>query len=155
MNLGELVSADRIIAEMEATTHWDAICELVDFLIEHGAFPAKFRESLLEALREREDQCSTGIGGGKAIPHVYSEDVEEVLAVFGRSKEGIEFGAIDNAPVYFVVLLIVPKAQYNLHLKTLAAIARNLSGGDVYRDLTEAKDADEISKILGGKKEEK
>lgn len=144
MSFAALLTSDRVITDMRSVEHWPAIVELVDHLVESGAIPTDLRESILEALRKREDQCSTGIGGGNAIPHIYSDGVDEVLAVFGRSKEGIEFGAIDNAPVFFVVLLIVPKAQYNLHLKTLASIARVLSRADVSRALGEAEDARQI-----------
>lgn len=148
MSFASLLTADRVIPELRAVEHWPAIVELVDRLVKTGGVPAELREPVLESLREREDQCSTGIGGGNAIPHIYSDQIDEVLAVFGRSKEGIEFGAIDNAPVFFVVLLIVPKDQYNLHLKTLASVARLLSRPGVRRALEKAEDAREIVEAL-------
>ncbi|MCP5549970.1 MAG: PTS sugar transporter subunit IIA [Akkermansiaceae bacterium] len=104
---------------MRATEHWSAIVELIDHLIARGLFPAGGRESVLEALRQREDQRSTGIGGGIAIPHAFSDDIDEVTAVFGRSREGIEFNALDNAPVHYVSALFYrPREQHNLHFRT-------------------------------------
>ena len=51
--------------------------------------------------------------------------------MFGRSVGGIDFEALDNAPVHFVVLFIVPRAQYNLHLQTLAAIAKTFANREI------------------------
>ena len=139
-----------IVAEMKASDHWSAICELVDHLIGIEVVPQELRKSILASFREREDQYTTGIGGGKAVPHIYSEDFEEIVAVFGRSPKGIEFGAIDNGPVFIFVLLIVPKSQQTMHVKTLAVIARSLRQAKVYRALKAATDAGEILEILSG-----
>lgn len=133
---------------MEATEHWPAIIELVDRLIAVDAFPVSGRETILASLHDREDQRSTGIGGGIAIPHAFSDDISEVTAIFGRSTGGIEFGALDNAPVHYVVLFLVPREQYTLHLRTLAAIAKILNSGEIRNQLAEADDASEILDVL-------
>ena len=109
---------------------------------------ASKRKPVLEAFRDREDQCSTGIGAGIAIPHAFLDDIDNVIAVFGRSPEGIDFCALDNAPVHYVVLFVVPRSQYTLHLKTLAAIAKKLNSGDVRNLLATATNGEEIIKIL-------
>lgn len=133
---------------MDATEHWPAIVELVDRLISVGAYPDSGREAILDSLRDREEQRSTGIGGGIAIPHAFSDDIQEVTAIFGRSAAGIEFGALDNAPVHYVVLFLVPRAQYTLHLKTLAAIAKILNSAGVRTQLADAAGEAEILDIL-------
>ena len=148
MTLASLLSPDRVIPEIEATEHWPSIVELVDHLIAGGYLRPESRDSVLEGFRKREDQRSTGIGGGIAIPHTFSPDVPEVTAIFGRSRKGIEFGALDNAPVRFVVLFIVPAKQYNQHLGTLAAIAKILNHGEVRKQLAEAASAEEILDVL-------
>ena len=91
---------------------------------------------------------STGIGFGIAIPHCSSDRLEEVVAAFGRSTTGIEFDALDNAPVKFVVLFIVPKNQFQTHLRTLASIAKFLNDRSVRESLANAKSADEILSIF-------
>ena len=85
MNLAELLSPKRVIANMEASEHWPAIEELVDHLINSGDLPASKRTPVLKAFRDREDQCSTGIGAGIAIPHAFMDDIDEVIAVFGSA----------------------------------------------------------------------
>jgi len=69
-------------------------------------------------------------------------------AGFGRSTKGIEFDALDNAPVKFVVLFIVPKNQFQTHLRTLASIAKFLNDRSVRESLASAKSADEILAIF-------
>lgn len=151
MTLAQLLTPERVISDMQAIEHWPAILELVDRLVENGDLAESGQESLLLALREREDKCSTGIGSGLAIPHVFSEYIDEVIAVFGRSKEGIDFCALDSNPVNFIVLFVVPKEQHNTHLRTLAAIARTLNPGAIRRQLAEAADAGEILAVLEGR----
>jgi mannitol/fructose-specific phosphotransferase system IIA component (Ntr-type) len=92
---------------------------------------------------------STGIGFGIAIPHASSDRVTEVVAAFGRSRAGIEFEALDNAPVRFVVLFVVPKDQFNLHLRTLAAIAKFLNDRSVREQLDAAEGTEGLLGVFG------
>lgn len=151
MKLAKLLSADQIILDMKSAEHWAAIVELVDHLVEIKRLPATLKDEVLEALKAREDQVSTGIGSGVAIPHAFSDDLEEVAAVFGRSKAGIDFEAIDNAPVHLIILFIVPRKDYHLHLRTLAAIAKMFTNCEVRRQISEAATRDEILAILDSK----
>jgi mannitol/fructose-specific phosphotransferase system IIA component (Ntr-type) len=91
---------------------------------------------------------STGIGLGIAIPHASSDRVDRVIAAFGRSRQGIEFESLDNAPVRFVVMFVVPKDQFQVHLRTLAAIAKFLNDRGVRERLAAAESPEEILKIF-------
>ena len=91
---------------------------------------------------------STGIGFGIAIPHCSSDRLNEVVAAFGRSTTGIEFDALDNAPVKFVVLFIVPKNQFQTHLRTLASIAKFLNDRSIRENLGSASSREEILGIF-------
>jgi nitrogen PTS system EIIA component len=148
MTLGNLLSADAILPEMQATERYAAISELIDLLVSRGQIGESDRETVLSALRAREETMSTGIGFGIAIPHASSERVNKVVAAFGRSSKGIEFEALDNAPVRFVVLFVVPKDQFQTHLRTLAAIAKFLNDRVVRDRLGSASSAEEILQIF-------
>ncbi|MFT4639841.1 MAG: mannitol/fructose-specific phosphotransferase system IIA component (Ntr-type) [Verrucomicrobiales bacterium] len=151
MNLASLLTVKQIVSEMKATERWPAIVELVEHLEKQQILSGDDREAILEALHLREDQTSTGIGSGVAIPHAFSNKLDQVIAVFGRSGEGIDFEAIDNAPVRFIVLFMVPEDQYHTHLRTLAAIAKTLTNGQTREKLGQAKDSAAILKILQAK----
>jgi mannitol/fructose-specific phosphotransferase system IIA component (Ntr-type) len=150
MSLADLLSAEQIIPEMNATERWPAIVELIDLLVERGQIKPADRESILAALKQREETMSTGIGFGIAIPHCSSDRLDQVVAAFGRSTKGIEFDALDNAPVKFVVLFIVPKNQFQTHLRTLASIAKFLNDRSVRDQLAAAKSKEEILSIFQG-----
>jgi PTS system nitrogen regulatory IIA component len=144
MTLGSLLSVDQIIPEMRATERWAAIVELIDLLVQKSRVNPGDRDSILAALRQREETMSTGIGFGIAIPHASSNCVSEVVAAFGRSTTGIEFDSLDNSPVKFIVLFVVPKDQFQVHLRTLAAIAKFLNDKSVREQLGRADSAEEI-----------
>lgn len=151
MKLAKLLSADHIILDMKAVEHWPSIVELVDHLVNTAQLPATEREEMLEAFKAREEQVSTGIGSGVAIPHAFSDHLGHVIAVFGRSKVGIDFEALDNAPVHFIILFIVPRKDYHLHLQTLAAIAKMFTNCQVLRQLAVAESLEEILAIFDSK----
>ena len=130
MTLADLLTPGCVIAEMQSDEQFPAIAELVDRLVSSGSLPDAKQAEALAALTAREEQRSTGIGGGIAIPHCFLTDLESVVAIFGRSTGGIDFCALDRAPVHFVVLFIVPESQHTLHLKTLAAIAKILNSAE-------------------------
>jgi phosphotransferase system HPr (HPr) family protein len=148
ISLASLLPAEQIIPEMKATERWSAIVELIDLLVAQGKIKAEDRESILASLKQREEEMSTAIGFGAAIPHARSDRIEEVVASFGRSSQGIEFDALDNAPVKLVVLFIVPKNQSKTHLRTLLSLAKFLSDRSVRESLAAAKTADEILAIF-------
>ena len=148
MSLASLLSAEQIIPEMEAKERWPAIVELIDLLVSLGRIKPEDRDSILASLKQREETMSTGIGFGIAIPHASSDRIDQVVASFGRSSTGIEFDALDNAPVKFVVLFVVPKNQFQTHLRTLASIAKFLNDRATRDSLANAKSADEILAIF-------
>src|SRR5205823_11726413 len=124
------------------------IVELMDLLLARGQIKPEDRDGILAALKQREETMSTGIGFGIAIPHCSSDRLDKVVAAFGRSSKGIEFDALDNAPVKFVVLFVVPKDQFQTHLRTLAAIAKFLNDRGTRERLGAAKSTEEILSIF-------
>jgi len=151
MKLAKLLGPDQIILDMKAVEHWPSIVELMDLLVSSGQLPEAQRAEMLEAFRIREEQVSTGIGLGVAIPHAFSDHLEKVIAAFGKSKAGIDFEALDNAPVHFIVLFIVPRKGYHMHLQTLAAIAKMFTNIEVRRQLGLAETREQILEILDPK----
>jgi mannitol/fructose-specific phosphotransferase system IIA component (Ntr-type) len=148
MTLASLLSEDQIIPELTATDRWQALEEIVSRLIEKGHLDAAYREEAIAALRHREDTMSTGIGFGIAIPHASCDAVKEVTACFARSKAGVDFESLDEKPVHYIVLFLVPKDQFQTHLRTLAAIAKFLNDPVVRGELASAPDAAAILQVF-------
>ncbi len=148
MKLAQLLGPDQILLDLKAGEHWASIVELVEGLVATGKLPVAHQEEILTSLKAREDQVSTGIGGGVAIPHAFSDDLDEVIAIFGRSDQGIDFQALDQKLVQLIILFIVPRKDYPLHLRTLAAIAKMFTNADVRRQLSLAENEEEVLAIL-------
>ena len=148
MKLTELLSPERVLPSLAAETPWQAMEELIDHLITEGRVDPERRESFLDALHDREEQVSTGIGFGVAIPHAYCGTLSEPEAVLGRSATGIEFESPDNAPVHFIIMLLVPENKAQSHLQTLAAVAGVFSLGEVRERLKDAESPEELISII-------
>ncbi len=148
MTLANLLTEGQILPDLKARERWEAIAELVGLLAGQGVICSEDRGTILESIRQREQTMSTGIGLGIAIPHASSDRVRQVVAAFGRSKAGLEFDSLDGGPVYFVVLFVVPKDQFQTHLRTLAAIAKFLNDRVVREELSAAGTAAEIMDVF-------
>ena len=148
MKLSSLLSENQIILEMQSTEHDEAVEELVNHLEAHSLIEEKSKAEEVQALLEREEQISTGIGSSVAIPHAFSESVEDAIAIFGRSRQGIDFEALDHAPVKLIVLFIVPKTDYHKHLQTLAAIAKLFKNCEVRKQLIAAESKEVVLNIF-------
>jgi mannitol/fructose-specific phosphotransferase system IIA component (Ntr-type) len=76
-------------------------------------------------LKRRQDLGSTGIGRGVAIVYLRSLAVRECHVGFGRSRDGIEFKAIDDKPVHYFFLIVAPPLEEsNQFLPVLGKIAK-------------------------------
>lgn len=133
MQLRDLFTADDLVLDFAPGDKWEAIRGLVAHLAERGRLPEALREPVLEAVLSRERSMSTGMEHGVAIPHAAVEGIDRVAAAMGlvRDDVGLPFESIDGQPARLVVLLVIPRAQKLLHIRTLADVARVLGDADV------------------------
>ena len=94
---------------------------------------------------------STGMERGIAIPHAAVEGIEEVKACLAITAggSGLNFDSIDASPVHLIVLLLIPRKQKLLHIRTLADIARVLGRDEVREGLRAAQTQEEAWQVLG------
>lgn len=151
MKLAKLLNVDQVILDLEETTCFPAIAKILNEMVRIGKFPAAHQAAALDALKKREEQVSTGIGCGIAIPHTFSDEIDEVVLMLARSKCGIDFDALDGEPVHLLVLFISPLKDYRRHLQVLAAIAKHFTNTEIRRRLLAAQTAEEILAILDRK----
>jgi fructose-specific phosphotransferase system IIA component len=104
-------------------------------------------DGFLEDVRKREEQMATGIPGGIGIPHARSAHVTEPSLVFGRSSNGIDWGAEDG-PATLIFLIAAPEGGGDDHLKILAALARRLMRPAFRESLLNAPDAAAVVDIV-------
>lgn len=148
MRLIDLLSEDRVRVPLRATDRDGAIMELLDLLVQAGALPATGRDEAAAAVLKREASQTTGLGGGVAIPHGLCGQVDDVVAALGIHPQGVDFQAVDDAPVQLVILLVVPPNMFQAHIRTLAGIARLLNDGRLRREIVGAVDSSRVMHIL-------
>jgi mannitol/fructose-specific phosphotransferase system IIA component (Ntr-type) len=144
MRLSELFEPDDLVVDFAPTDKWDAIQKLVEHLVRRGRLPAASKASIVEAVLARERSMSTGMEHGIAIPHAAVDGVEGVLACMGvvSDEKGLTFESIDGRPARIIVLLVIPRAQKLLHIRTLADIARVLGKDSVREHVIAARSSE-------------
>jgi PTS system nitrogen regulatory IIA component len=118
----------------------EAVCRLV---------PALSPDHLTSVLMEREALGSTGIGEGVAIPHGKVAGIDRLVAVFGRSLEGVQFASLDGKPARLFFLVVAPENNSaGMHLKALARISRLVKDERFRRRLLDAAGVEGLTQAL-------
>ena len=120
MVLANVITEGTVKLDVSDVDKWAVNEELVYLIVKSGR--ATDREALLTAVMEREQQGSTGLGHGIAIPHARAEGIDGVVGALGISAGGIDFDSADGKPVHFVFLIVAPPNESTRYLKTLSAI---------------------------------
>jgi NhaP-type Na+/H+ or K+/H+ antiporter/mannitol/fructose-specific phosphotransferase system IIA component (Ntr-type) len=111
-----------LVVTIESTDLRQLLESLVDLIV--TVSPKLPRDDTIEELMEREATFPTALGGGVAVPHAFSNALDERICAIARLTDGLEFGAMDGEPVRLVFLLLSPQGDPEGHLATLAEIAR-------------------------------
>src|SRR5256712_6365480 len=148
MDLGDILTREQIITDLQATNRWEAIDELINNLVATGKIKEEHHDAISAVVKKRENSMSTGIGFGIGIPHASTDLIHEVVGALGRSKPGINFDALDNQPVNLVMLFLVPLGQFQKHLHTLANIAKLLHKSEFRQALEQAPNAGAMLQII-------
>jgi fructose-specific phosphotransferase system IIA component len=148
MELGDILTQEQIITDLQASNRWEAIDELISNLAATGKIKPSDHDAIATVVKKRESSMSTGIGFGIGIPHASTDLINEVVGALGRSRKGVSFEALDNQPVNLVMLFLVPQGQFQKHLHTLANIAKLLHRAEFRQALEQAPDAQAMLQII-------
>lgn len=149
MKLSDFLVKEALIPDLQAVDRNGAIRELVDSLSRAGCIKADDVDSLVRSVIQRENQGSTGFGKGVAVPHVKNDRVKKMVGTIGRSSRGVDFAALDRAPVYTVVLLLSPPDDPDRHLEAMESIFRHLQRDNFRRFLRQSETVEEIVELIG------
>jgi PTS system nitrogen regulatory IIA component len=123
--------------------------ELLGILAEHAAkVTGQDSRAIYEALSGREALGSTGLGNGIAIPHGKLAGLKNVVAIFARLTQPVEFDSVDDQPVDLIVMLLAPTGAGADHLKALARVARLLRTESLVDGLRNSSDPARLHAIL-------
>lgn len=146
MEIKDVLNEKMMVFDLKAKDKTGVLEELVSVLKENGVVDDE--EGFLEVVKKREEEFSTGIGYGVAIPHGKSSLVKKPAIVFGKSRQGIDYNSMDGKPAYLFFLIAVPDNSDELHLKVLAELSRSLMHKEVREELEKASTPEEVIKAF-------
>lgn len=148
MRFDEFVCFEATIPELQAADRDGAITEMIAALVKAGKIPSESAKEVAKAVIKRENEASTGMGKGVAVPHVKHAAVKHVIAAVGQSSGGIDFASLDEQPVYSVILLISPVNNPDKHLQAMENVFRHLQKEKFRKFLRQCHTPAELEDLL-------
>ena len=148
MKLADFFCFEALIPELESTDRDGVIAELVNAIDKSGRLGDSNREEITKSVIKRENEASTGMGKGVAIPHVKHDSIKEVIAAIGQSSSGIDFRSLDKQPVYSVILLLSPNDDPDKHLKAIENIFQHLQKEKFRKFLRQCQSSEQIQDLI-------
>lgn len=145
-NIADYIKVEAIELDLKSKNKNNVIKELYENIIKLGL--VKDEEAGLRDLFAREEMGSTGIGKNVALPHAKTDAVDELIMTVGISRDGIEYGGIDEEDVNIFFMFLCPMDKTQAYLKTLARISRLIREDKFREKLIRAKTPKEIVEII-------
>jgi PTS system fructose-specific IIC component len=146
MKITELLTKKTILLNIEGNQKESTIDQLVEILYTAGKISNQ--EEYKAAILKREEQSTTGIGEGIAIPHAKVAAVKEAAIAFGKSSAGVDYESLDGQPAHLFFMIAAPEGANNTHLEALARLSGMLMNEEVRKELLNATTADEVLSII-------
>ncbi len=135
--------------EMTASTKEEVLEELLDMFV--GNQYVKDKHLVLEMLHQREKLGTTALGKGVAVPHGRTIATGEMIIAFGRSNNGVEFGADDGKPVtLFFMVIAPPNDEGNIYLPILGSLVTVLKNAQKRKKLNSVQSYEDFIAIIDG-----
>ena len=131
----------------------EALDQVVDLMAKSGKINDV--EAYRQRVYAREEESTTGIGEGIAIPHGKCDAVTKPGLAAMVVKDGVDFDSLDGAPVHLIFLIAAPNTEDNIHLDVLSKLSVLLMDEQFTADLLNAKSVDEFLEIVDKADDEK
>ncbi|MHC4430329.1 MAG: PTS sugar transporter subunit IIA [Planctomycetota bacterium] len=148
MKFSDFVCFEATVPELRAGDRDGVIAELVSSLGEAGKLGKSKRKDITAEIIKRENEASTGMGKGVAMPHVKHDAVCDVVAVVGQSSAGVRFFALDKQLVYSVILMVSPVDNPDRHLQAIEIVFKHLQQEKFRRFLRMCRSSEQIRELL-------
>lgn len=145
MQPSQFIVPDAVLTSLRAKNKKQLLQELSARAARLTGLPER---DIFDVLLQRERLGSTGLGQGVAIPHGKLAGLKQIVGIFARLPEPIDFEAVDGEKVDIVCLLLAPEGAGADHLKALARISRLLRDAGAVQKLRACKDASAVYAVL-------
>ncbi len=148
MKFKDFICFEAAVSHLQSNDRDGAIEELITSLERAGKIQKDTTKSIIKAIIKRENEASTGLGRGVAIPHVKHKAVSDIIATIGLSDEGLDFFALDKMPVYSVIVMVSPLDEPDKHLQAMENIFRHLQVEKFRKFLRQCRTPEQIKDLL-------
>ncbi len=146
MQIGDLLDRGAIALRVSASSKRQVLAVIAEIAARSFGLDVG---DVLDALSEREQAGSTGVGHGVAAPHARLEGLDRLRGVFVRLEQPVDFDSVDDQPVDLIFALFAPKGASGVeHLRALARVSRVLRQADMREQLRQARTADAVLALL-------
>jgi PTS system nitrogen regulatory IIA component len=146
MQIGDLLDRNAIALRVSAANKRKALAVIAEIAARNFGLDAS---DVLDALAEREQAGSTGVGHGVAAPHARLAGLSKMRGVFVRLDQPVEFDSVDDQPVDLIFAIFAPKEDTGVeHLRSLARVSRLLRQAELREQLRQARTADALYALL-------
>ncbi|HAV43270.1 TPA: hypothetical protein DCX15_04570 [bacterium] len=152
MHLSSLIKKELVLLELKAQNKEEVIREMAELISKDKRI--KDKDRLIQAMFEREELGTTGIGNGLAIPHARTDAVKDIVIAFAKSKEGADFESMDKKPANLFFMVVGPQEKNKEYLRVMSILARLFSKEENRQTLMRATTPKEIIKSVAKMEEE-
>lgn len=146
MKIRDLIALESVDLNVSVDSKEEAIEYAVNLMAKSGRINDV--EKYKKGVFEREEEYSTGIGEGIAIPHCMSEAVNEAGLAAMIIRNGVNFDSLDGNPVYLLFLIAAPESKSNIHLEVLSNLSKLLMNNNFVKDLLNSESVNEFLEII-------
>ena len=146
MTISDLLAAESINLNGTPAGKTEALNQCIDLMAKSGKIADV--ETYRKGVFAREEEGTTGIGMGIAIPHCKSDAVTKAGLAAMVVKDGVDFESLDGTPAKIIFLIAAPNTEDNVHLQVLSKLSVMLMDEQFTNSLINAGSVDEFLNII-------
>lgn len=146
MRIRDLLAPESIMLQGVASDKTDVLNQMVELMAKSGKIADV--DTYRKGVFAREEEGTTGVGEGIAIPHCKSSAVKAPGLAAMVVPDGVEFDALDGAPVHILFLIAAPDTKDNVHLDVLSKLSTLLMDESFTQSLIHASSVDGFLAII-------
>lgn len=147
MKLSDILSQNAVIPDLKSVDKKGILMEFSE--LTEKLIPDVNKDDILNILLSREQLGSTAVGNGVAIPHGKIPGLNNIFAIFGRSKKGVDFQAHDEKTTHLFFVLLAPETAIGNHLQALARLSRLLKDAKFREKLIQSPTGELFPLLIG------
>lgn len=153
MRITDLLDKRSISLTGAPASKQEALDQMVGLMVKSGKINDE--EAYRQEVYRREEESTTGIGEGIAIPHGKGSFVSKPGLAAMVVKDGVDFDSLDGEPVHLIFLIAAPNTEDNVHLDVLSKLSMLLMDENFAENLKKAETVEEFLRIVDAADEEK